>query len=111
MKELSDSEIVETLATRLMGFTRGELNKDWWYDRDGEVVGYFNPFSTEGAMLIRDRLSELGWNWDLGSYGYKPQLITFSMSRPGRKHDAAGETEGRAVALCALSTLAPAEGE
>jgi hypothetical protein len=122
-----DSEIIEALATKVMGWRR---SSDGWIDARGDLMAYvgscgstscqydhpqFDPLlDPEASKQVRERLLERFISWSL--IKHKHERFEFIVYLPDT--DAMGsfygyaDTEERAVALCALSTLAqPAEGE
>lgn len=73
----------------------------------GRDLGNAPHYSTDPAAskALRDRLSQLGWNWDLGQFGYIPSLFTFDLRKEQKRITESAETEELAVALCALKAV------
>ncbi len=71
------------------------------------------PFSTDPAASkqLREKLAEMGWNYDLGRFGSKPALFTLTLYRAGIRHSAdSGEGEEHVFCLCALKAISRREG-
>src|SRR4051812_695962 len=69
----------------------GRCQKCWKPQR--RYVPYFST-DPVASKALRDKLAELGWNYELGRYGSEPCFYTFVLTRPGERIEMCDENEG-----------------
>lgn len=120
---MTDVEIIEALATQVMGWTKqGIFPNDFWADTSGNFqvwVGQWEPLiEPEDSKMVREKLAELGFI--VQSLTRSPSGFTFDCSKhengaelfssdpwvnDGISEEKDWPTEERAVALCALKIV------
>lgn len=113
--QMTDRDIIELIATKVMLWTLPEWSKNATYDKPrpcvdtNGVIVYFDPLSNaDHSKQLRAKLAEI-WDWNLGH----AEAFAFALWPKGTPpkwttkptHVAIGDTEERAVVGCVLKML------